>query len=368
MPFCEKEPKDVEKYLLKKGDVVISRAGSVGYSYLINETQLAVFASYLIRFKPNINEKYFKYFLESPFYWTSISEQKLGIAIPNVNATKIKQISIPIPPYNEQVRIVVKIEELFKRLNQGTKNLQDTQMKLEHYRQSSFNILIEQNRNYPIKEVGQLVTVSKERFNPLESEPEPYIGLADIERDTGKIINVGLSDETRSLKSTFHSGDVLYGRLRPYLNKVTVPDFNGVCSTDILVFNTMDCVDPYYLQYVLMSNSFVSYATRNMSGVHHPRVKYDVISTYEISLPPIEIQKQIRIKYEEMLSRIHYLESNINSTIKKCDLCAQSVLKRAFSGGLVPQDPSDEPASVLLETITAEKAKIKPTRGRGRKK
>jgi len=86
VPYCTKNPDDTGKYLLKDEDIVISRAGSVGVSYLIKDPEKAIFASYLIRFKPLINKRYFKFFLDSPFYWNSISEKKLGIAVPNVNA------------------------------------------------------------------------------------------------------------------------------------------------------------------------------------------------------------------------------------------------------------------------------------------
>ncbi len=98
VPFCKKEPADKEKYLLRDNDIVISRAGSVGYSHLIKNPKGAVFASYLIRFKPLIDEPYTSYFLKSPSYWNSISEKSLGIAVQNVNATKLKQISIPLSP------------------------------------------------------------------------------------------------------------------------------------------------------------------------------------------------------------------------------------------------------------------------------
>jgi type I restriction enzyme S subunit len=119
VPFCEKEPENKEKYLLKDGDIVISRAGSVGYSLLIKSPQHSVFASYLIRFMPIINENFVAYFLKSPYYWNSISETKIGIAVSNVNATKLKKISVPIPPQSEQHRIVAKIEEFFTKLDAG---------------------------------------------------------------------------------------------------------------------------------------------------------------------------------------------------------------------------------------------------------
>jgi len=136
VPYCTKNPDDIEKYILNDGDIVISRAGSVGFSYLIQNPEKAIFASYLIRFKPLIKKRYFKYFLNSPFYWNSISEKKLGIAVPNVNANKLKSIIIPLPPFNEQNRIVEKIEELFSDLDKATDDLKKTQEQLKIYRQS----------------------------------------------------------------------------------------------------------------------------------------------------------------------------------------------------------------------------------------
>ena len=137
VPFCEREPTDVEKYLLKDGDIVISRAGSVGYSYLIKEPDPAVFASYLIRFRPIIiDELFLSYFLKSSAYWRAISESKLGIAVQNVNATKLKKISLPIAPLSEQHRIVAKIEELFTKLDAGKEELLQAKARLKRYRQS----------------------------------------------------------------------------------------------------------------------------------------------------------------------------------------------------------------------------------------
>ncbi len=98
VPFCSDDPDNPDKYELKEGDIVISRAGSVGVSYLIEKPQKSVFASYLIRFNPNCDKKYFKYFLDSPLYWQAIADNKLGIAVPNVNATKLKNIKLPLPP------------------------------------------------------------------------------------------------------------------------------------------------------------------------------------------------------------------------------------------------------------------------------
>lgn len=136
VPFCTEEPPNAEKYLLRDGDIVISRAGSVGYSCLIQNPAEAVFASYLIRFRPLIEGKYVGYFLQSPSYWEAISERSLGIAIPNVNASKLRQIPFPLAPLPEQHRIVAEIETQFSRLDAGVAALKRAQAALRRYKAS----------------------------------------------------------------------------------------------------------------------------------------------------------------------------------------------------------------------------------------
>ena len=136
VPFCYENPDNIEKYLLQDGDIVISRAGSVGVSYLINNPPHSVFASYLIRFQPFINKKYFYFFLKSLAYWKQISENSVGIAVPNVNASKLKNILIPVAPQETQQAIVNKIESLFDEIDEGIGRLKTAAQQIQQYRQS----------------------------------------------------------------------------------------------------------------------------------------------------------------------------------------------------------------------------------------
>ena len=97
--------------------------------------------------------------------------------------------------------------------------------------------------------LGKIIKPSKEKVNPLELEAVPYISLEHIEKDTGKLLGRGHSSDVKSSKTKFNRGDLLYGKLRPYLNKVYIPDFEGVCSTDLLVFPKNE----------LLSNTFFFY-------------------------------------------------------------------------------------------------------------
>ena len=182
--------------------------------------------------------------------------------------------------------------------------------------------------------------------------------MEHIESNSGKIIGQGNSKDTKSTKNIFQNGDILYGKLRPYLNKVTVANFDGVCSTDILVFSQSSNLNSKYIASFLLTNQFVNFANRNMSGVQHPRIKFEKISKYVIPLPPLAGQKRIASKLESILGGIDSTEKLLDAVLSKIDLLKKSVLKRAFEGKLVPQDPNDESASVLLERIKKEKTKL----------
>src|SRR6266567_2005031 len=139
VPFCELEPNDIEKFRVREDDILVSRAGSVGVSFRINDVPNdAVFASYLIRFNPLkcVLPKYIEFFLKSDKYWRAISEFSAGIAVPNVNASKLAQLEIPLAPLNEQGRIVAKLEKLLSRVDAAQARLATIPRILKRFRQS----------------------------------------------------------------------------------------------------------------------------------------------------------------------------------------------------------------------------------------
>src|SRR5665213_1339147 len=139
VPWCLEEPPRIERYKVRKDDILITRTGAgVGRAFLIGDCPLSVFASYLIRFAPKegINPSYVAYFLNSPEYWAAISDGSAGIAQPNVNATKLSAISLPLAPRKEEDRIVSELEKQFTRLDAATTALKRVQANLKRYRAS----------------------------------------------------------------------------------------------------------------------------------------------------------------------------------------------------------------------------------------
>jgi len=181
---------------------------------------------------------------------------------------------------------------------------------------------------------GQIVEPSKEKIEPENAGQFPYIGLESIERDTGRLIRLLPTNKIKSTKSVFKSGDLLYGKLRPYLNKVYVAQFDGICSTDILIFRKRDNLNTKFLFYRMLSRDFVAYATQNSSGVNHPRVNYKILSKFNMLLPPLNEQKRIVAKIEELFSRLDAGVESLKKAKTQLRRYRQSVLKAAFEGKL----------------------------------
>ena len=131
VPSCVCSEKDIEQYRLKNGDLVFARTGATtGKSYLLNDAPKdSVFASYLIRVRPNerVDPQFLSFFFKSPKYWQQINIMANGAAQPGVNSTKLKELEIPLPPLSEQKRIAAILDKAdsLRRKNQQAIQLAD---------------------------------------------------------------------------------------------------------------------------------------------------------------------------------------------------------------------------------------------------
>lgn len=122
VPFCSPSDKEISKFKLNVGDIVIARTGgTIGKSYLISDEieKTTVFASYLIRVIPEVgyvDPAYLQAFLRSPCYWRQLVDGSRGTGQPNVNAQALSEIKVPLPSIQEQHRIVLKLKELSDKL------------------------------------------------------------------------------------------------------------------------------------------------------------------------------------------------------------------------------------------------------------
>lgn len=189
--------------------------------------------------------------------------------------------------------------------------------------------------------LGEIAPVSPEGYQP-RKEIRYYVGLEHIEKDTGQILPSAKEEPITTIKNRFYTGEILYGKLRPYLNKVALASREGVCSTDILVLRPSSEIEPRYLFHYMLSDGFVRDMSANVAGANLPRVSTKYILNYPIPLPDLDTQRHIAavldkanelrqkdrqlVAYYEQLPQAVFLEMFGDYVNQKKDRLSQFVL------------------------------------------
>ena len=186
------------------------------------------------------------------------------------------------------------------------------------------------------------------------------LDLEDIEKETGVIKKYTTKSERNSVsnKYSFCKGQLLYSKLRPYLNKVVIATKDGYCTTEILPLTFYGNIYSPYMQLFIMSPTFLTYVNMISYGVKMPRLGTNDGKNAIIAIPPINEQKRIRDKFDIVAPLFDKIQNNLNNLNNEVTAIKSKILDLAIRGKLVPQDPNDEPASVLLERIREEKEEL----------
>jgi len=148
-------------------------------------------------------------------------------------------------------------------------------------------------QGWEIITLGAICELRRESIDPSTNLHLPYVGLEHIKSGVPNLLCCGNANEVKSSKSKFYPDDVLYGKLRPYLDKAAISSFEGFCSTDILVLQSKPNFEASLLTYLLHTNKFLDHAVKTTKGVNHPRTSWQSISEFVLNIPPLEEQMAI---------------------------------------------------------------------------
>ncbi|MCH2013331.1 restriction endonuclease subunit S [Acinetobacter baumannii] len=196
-------------------------------------------------------------------------------------------------------------------------------------------------KDWILTTLGTIVDYGKaQKCEFIDISPETWVlELEDIEKDSSKIIQRLYANKRlfKSTKNKFKKGDVLYGKLRPYLNKVVVADDDGVCSTEIVPLNAEPYVYNYFLLHWLKSETFLNYVNEVSYGVNMPRLGTQDALAAPFILPPLDEQKVIADKLNLLLEQVDAIKANLQRIPDILVHFRQSVLVAAMSGKLTEE-------------------------------
>jgi type I restriction enzyme S subunit len=384
---------------LLDGDILLEISGGgpeqpVGRSVLIDNAALSFKKSIfkvctnfirLIRPNKNINSKFLNNYLQYFYNSSSISDFQSGSNnLRNLKFDDYIKITIPLPPLEEQKRIVAKIEELFSEIDKGIENLLKAQELLKAYQQSliknaatgelliSLGLLKNHFDDSCKINLSKVISEHGQGWSPkCLNEPSTNENDWAVIKTTAIQNFEFLEDENKllpkNLKPKPHleiaTGDILVTRAGPR-NRVGIACLVRECRKRLILCDkayrikvNYDMILPEYLEMLLNSPHIIDKIEYLKTGINDSGVNLtqERFLALELLVPPLSLQKLTLQKLQDNISITTQLNQQISIASEKLKNIRQSILKKAFSGEIVFQNATDESASILLERIKAEK-------------
>ncbi|MEM1718416.1 MAG: restriction endonuclease subunit S [Thermosphaera sp.] len=288
--------------LVKGPGIVIGRKGTIGAVSWVEQDFWPIDTTYYVKLKKeNVNWRWLYFALIK----LNLPKLHLSDVVPGLKREIVYSLKVPFPPSIEEQRAIAEV------LSVVDLAIQRTDMviaKTERLKKGLMQTLLTRgigHKEFKDTEIGkipktwQIVSISdvckqrNEIVQPPVNNKEPLVGLEHIASGETRLRNYSQSADVKSAKFRFHRGDILYGKLRPYLDKAVIADFDGICSTDLLVLTSKENVLREFLIYVLHSNNFIKYAIATTRGTNHPRTSWSAISKFKFGLPERSEQQKI---------------------------------------------------------------------------
>ncbi|GAA2660541.1 restriction endonuclease subunit S [Streptomyces lunalinharesii] len=324
---------------------------------------------------PEIHTKWLLYALQAPQTQSYAGGLIKGVGRPRLGMAAMRQIPIPVPPLAEQLRIVEALEEQLSRLDAAEQTLRLARKRIEVLRKSVFTSLVPEAApaGWTVATVGEAGTLElgRARHPDWHHGPEmrPYLRVANVFEDRIDISSIMEMDFSGIFERyRLHKGDILLnegqsphlvGRPAMYRG---VPE-NIAFTNSLLRFQAGPGVLPEWALMVfrrhLHARRFMREVriTTNIAHLSSKRLK-----AVEFPIPSLEIQKELVQRCEELLSGVEAIGREVDRATRRADALRSALLRKAFNGNLLPQNPADEPAATLLARIGAERDAAKPAR------
>ncbi|MGE0874818.1 MAG: restriction endonuclease subunit S [Burkholderiales bacterium] len=304
---------------INDGDLLITITGNVGRIVIFKNSARANINQHIARVRivaPEVDRDFVYHFLSLPQYRTRFTSITTGQAYPQISLKQVREAPIPLPPTKAEQEAIA---EALSDADAFVESLEQLLAKKRRLKQGAMQELLTGKKRLPgfsgeweVKPFSEVAQLRKERIDPQRTGFKEFcIELEHIEQGTGCLAGYTATSEGSSLKSVFHEGDILFGKLRAYLRKYWLASREGVCSTEIWVLIAkQSLLIPQFLFQLVKVDRFIEIAS-SAYGTHMPRSDWNVVKNYEVQLPPVCEQTAIASVLSDMDADIAALETRL---------------------------------------------------------
>lgn len=358
----------LKRSILEENDILVSIAGTLGKTAIVKNDDLPLNTNQavaFVRLKDNgeVSREYIRYAIDTPVIQNMLLSKTKVTAIPNLTLEIISECLIPFPPLAEQQRIVEQIESLFSKLDEAKEKAQEVIDGYEARNAAVYNDAFSgrltaqwrkdnyKENKWETKRFDEVADIKSNLVEPSNYLEFPHIAPDNIEKRTGILLDYHTiaEDGVKSGKHRFYAGQILYSKIRPYLSKVVMVDFDGLCSADMYPIEAKE--NTKYLLYYMLSDMFLEQASSAGSRSVLPKINQKELSAIKVRITSDEEQKEVVRILDYLLPMMHQVRDKAVQVVDNIDTIKKSILAKAFRGKLGTNIPEDKSAMELLKII-----------------
>ena len=312
--------------LFKKGTIlytIFATLGEVGILDFDACTNQAI-AGISIEKPEEITTDYLYYYLKSKK--AEVNQIGRGVAQNNINLSILRKFSIPLRDIEDQKTIVGFLNKVESIIEKQKRQLERLDELIKARFVEMFGNVVANDKGWPTEPISKAAPTSSPKIK--NNETVWLLNLDMVESQSGKVISklIVSEDKINASTCTFDENNVLYSKLRPYLNKVVLPDQEGYCTTELVPLRPGKELTREFLATLLRSDAFVGYINEKTAGAKMPRVSMNIFRQFECILPPIALQQQ----FSEFYNQVDKSKFAVQKKKKKTQLLFDSLMQEYF--------------------------------------
>lgn len=331
-------PEELHKELYQrlapqKDDILLAKNGTTGVAALVDREEIFDIYVSLALIRPDKNKiipKYLLYAINSESSKRYFNSHLKGVGVPNLHLTHIRETPISVPDFRTQEEIIKRLDKVSDLIAKRRQQLEKLDLLVKARFVEMFGDFRINSMKWQIASFDEIATIDGNMTTDYQKYADyPHIGIDSIEKDTGELkgYRTVAEDGVISGKYIFTPKHIIYSKIRPNLNKVALPDFEGVCSADAYPILPIDnkC-NRIFLAYNMRSPYFLEYILQFCNRTNLPKVNRKEVCGFKTPLPPLELQNQ----FSDFVERTEKTKTGIKESLEKLETLKKALMQKYF--------------------------------------